>query len=146
MRRFYFAAAGVVIADQLTKWLVGASLAPNAFLSIIDGIGLTSLRNTGASFGMLQGQNAVLIVVSVIVGALILWRKKLAPWKGGPVLCGLILGGLLGNLIDRVYFGSVLDFIQVGWWPAFNIADSALTLGVIGLVYESWRMDTRKKK
>ncbi|MEK6822898.1 MAG: signal peptidase II [Nanoarchaeota archaeon] len=68
-------------------------------------------------------------------------HRPLAPWKGGEVLSGVLLGGVLGNFIDRIAFGVVTDFIQLGPWPAFNIADSALTLGIIAIVYESWRRE-----
>ena len=135
---FYYGAAGVVLADQMTKWLVAATISPGSFIALVGSVGLTALRNSGASFGMLKGWNVILIGVSLVAGAaVVVWQKKLAPWKGGTLLCGLLLGGILGNLIDRLFFGSVFDFIKVGWWPAFNIADATLTLCVIGLLLRS---------
>lgn len=126
----------VVAADQLTKYLIRGAIVPDGFIPLIGSqVGFTHIVNTGASFGMLNGMNAVLVVVAVLMcAALIIWRKELAPWKGGDVLVGLILGGVIGNLIDRLWIGGVTDFLKVGPWPAFNVADSTLTLGIIGLI------------
>jgi signal peptidase II len=144
-RDFYLAAIGIALADQITKYVVKSSIPSGSFLPVLgNNFGLTSLTNTGSAFGMLQGQNMPLIIVSVIVGAAIIaWHKKLAPWNGGEMLSGVILGGILGNLTDRIVTGSVFDFIAVGPWPPFNIADSALTLGVLALVYQSWKEDKK---
>ncbi len=136
MRRLLPSALFVVAADQLTKYLIRGSIVPDGFIPFLGSqVGLTHILNTGASFGMLPGKNFFLVIVAVIMGAaLLIWRKDLAPWKGGDVLIGFILGGVLGNLIDRLWLGGVTDFLKVGPWPAFNVADSTLTLGIIGLI------------
>jgi signal peptidase II len=81
-----------------------------------------------------------------MAAALIAWRKQLAPWKGGSVLVGMILGGIAGNFIDRLVLGGVTDFLKIGPWPAFNVADSALTLGIIALVILNFVEEKKQKK
>jgi len=134
--RLFAPALFVVAADQLTKYLIRGAITPDGFIPLIGSqVGLTHIVNTGASFGMLQGQNTILVIVAALmIAALFIWRKDLAPWKGGDILIGLILGGVLGNLIDRLWIGGVTDFLKIGPWPAFNVADSTLTLGILGLI------------
>jgi len=146
---FSLAALLVVVADQLSKlWIrsnlaVGQSLFELGFLQIIH-----VPLNTGAAFGLFQGQSFALTIVSVVavavilVYALFIYRRfpRLDNMLGKSAL-GLILGGAAGNLIDRLRFGGVTDFISVGnWWPAFNIADSAVTIGVIIFAYSLLRL------
>ena len=106
-------------------------------------------QNTGAAFGLFQGHSFVIAIVAFVVIALVLfyvlWAHRRYPLFAGRlgwVALGLILGGILGNLIERVCnlvdpsrFVGVTDFISVGWWPSFNIADSALVVGTILLAY-----------
>jgi len=147
-RRLVSAALGVLAADQLTKAIVRWAIAPGASIPLLGpSIGLTHVSNTGSAFGLLQGQNVILAVVGVIAAlALVVWHKRVAPWKGGNVLIGLLVGAILGNVLDRFFFGSVTDFVQLGPWPAFNVADTTLTLGVLGLLYEEWRAERGNKK
>jgi signal peptidase II len=97
---------------------------------------LTHVHNTGAAFGMLAGWGWAFIVVSVAVLAVIGWAALVARPESGVVRLGLALvaGGAAGNLIDRVLAGGVTDFIDVGWWPVFNVADIALDCGVALIV------------
>ena len=129
----------IVALDQATKALVVATIGPNAGDADgrIDLIGsVASLRyaeNTGAAFGVLQGQGALLTVGSVVVLAGLVaayWRVG-AESRATAVAAGLLVGGAIGNLIDRVRLGFVVDFVSVGPWPAFNLADSAITAGVL---------------
>ena len=136
----------IVVLDQATKIVVDRSMALHSSLPIIDGIfNLTYIRNTGAAFGILAGNHEAfrvpfLITVSVAaIGFIIILLRRLAADATGLITAlSFILGGAIGNLIDRVLFGSVTDFIQVhyaGWYfPAFNVADSAITLGVVAML------------
>ena len=103
---------------------------------------MTRVHNTGAAFGLFQGQSFPLtIVASVGVAALLLYalffyhRFPFLDNRLGKLALGLVLGGTVGNLIDRVYLGYVTDFIAVSIWPAFNIADSAIVVGISILAY-----------
>lgn len=133
--------AGLTLAcDQLTKWAVGAAFVPHQSLPILPGIlHLTYVHNTGAAFSLFRGQVAALIVVSGLVAGWIGWELLRHPRHTGLPLnsLGLILGGAIGNLIDRLRFGYVEDFIDLRVWPVFNVADSAITVGVTLLIWKS---------
>ena len=140
---FFLTALLVVAADQLSKLWVRSNLALGQSLPETGFFRLTHIRNTGAAFGLFQGQSffltiiALVGVVALLVCAIFIyrWFPSLDNIPGRSAL-GLILGGTLGNLIDRLYFGYVTDFIRVGtWWPAFNIADPAIVVGVIIFIY-----------
>lgn len=135
-------AAAVISLDQATKWLVHQGMELHQSIQIIPGLlNLHYVRNTGAAFGLLATpspglRTAILAAFSVIAVGVILWvwvRNRVAP---GLFICclALILGGAVGNLIDRIRLGEVIDFVDVHWrshhWPAFNAADSAITVGV----------------
>lgn len=133
-------AAAVLIADQVSKALVRAYLAPlGAPVRVIgDVVRLNFTQNEGAAFGMLPGNRLLFIPVHVIVllvVAVYAWRRRpRAPWL--VIALGLVAGGALGNLVDRVVFGWVTDFIQIPFnFPVFNIADSAVVVGVAMLVW-----------
>jgi signal peptidase II len=142
MWSFFLTALMVVVADQLSKlWirsnlLEGQSLFEAGFFKIIRGY------NTGAVFGLFQGQSFILTIIA-FVGVIVLLlyaylfnrRSSLLDNMLSRIGIGLVLGGAIGNLIDRLCFGGVTDFISVGWWPAFNIADSAIVVGVIIFAY-----------
>jgi signal peptidase II len=142
----------VVAADQLSKvWirsnlLVGQSLFEAGFFRIIH------VNNTGAAFGLFQGQSFLLTIVALVgitvllVYVLVIYRKfPLLDNRLGRSTLGLVLGGAVGNLVDRLRFGYVTDFISVGLWPAFNIADSAITVGVILFAYSFLRSARAEK-
>ena len=119
----------VIIADQITKFFVYT----NKTFSDFGLFSINFVTNTGASFGMLKDNNLLLLFVSLIVlGAILFFHDKI-PAKGKlPVW--IISAGIVGNLIDRVFRGFVVDMIDLKWWPVFNIADSALVIGVVWLV------------
>ena len=102
---------------------------------------LTYVQNTGAAFGLLRGQQMLFVVLSLAISGWIMRELATRPPRNPPVAWGLalILGGAAGNLIDRVRFGYVLDFIDVRVWPVFNLADSAITIGVGLLVLQTMR-------
>ena len=153
--RWYLLAAAVVLADQLTKWLVLGAFRPGEVRELTPFFNLVLVFNKGAAFSFLAGaggwQTPLLagfaLLASVIVGVLI-WRNT-----GKRLFClglALILGGALGNLIDRVRFGQVVDFLDVhalGWhWPAFNVADSGICVGAVLLIVESFLGDEKPKR
>ena len=135
-------ALSVIILDQLTKFLVIKSMQLNDSIPIIKSIfHLTYIQNTGAAFGVLKGLNIFLMIFSIAVIGIILYYYKKIPEKDrlAQALTALILGGLAGNLIDRVRLGYVVDFLDFRIWPAFNVADSCITVGVIWLIIYLWK-------
>jgi signal peptidase II len=135
---FPVTAAVVVVLDRITKWWVsnaieiGGSWPQTGFFRITHG------ENTGAAFGMFQNSRLVLSIISslgviaVLYIALVLSKRfSFLTWKTTMFALGLVLGGTLGNLIDRAIIGHVTDFIKVWEWPDFNIADSSLVVGGI---------------
>ena len=148
---FGLAFAGVVILDILTKLAIITLLPIHHYRQVIPGFfNLVHVRNRGIAFGIFNSASAswkdlVLLVFPLIAVAGILWilfrYPKVTP--GMALALGAVLGGALGNLLDRLRFQEVVDFLDFHWrgfhWPAFNLADSAITLGVGFLVYYFWR-------
>ena len=127
-------AAAVLIADQLTKQLVRSSIALGASHHLLPGVTLVHAQNSGIAFSLLTGSDVGVIVVTLVVVALVLaYFARQGERRGMWLACGLIVGGALGNLADRVRAGLVTDFIKLPHWPAFNLADAAITLGVLTL-------------
>lgn len=132
----------VVVLDQLSKWWVMASFALFESRPVVEGFfRLTYVLNTGAAFGLLAGprvwwRQAFFVLVALVALAVLVSAYRHYRHRGGlyVVAVGLIGGGAVGNLIDRLRFGAVVDFldfyIQTHHWPAFNVADSAITVGV----------------
>lgn len=140
--RLLLAIAGVVlILDIVTKVLAVRLLVPGQPVSIIgDTVTWTLVRNSGAAFSMATGYTWVLTLVAtgVVIGIIWMGRRLVSPWWALGL--GMILGGALGNLIDRFFRspgplrGHVVDFLSIGWWPVFNVADPAVVGGAILLV------------
>lgn len=130
-------ATGVVVAlDQLTKWLVDSTIARGEGRDVFFGFELTNTRNRGVAFGALEGSDALVgaLIGLAVAGLLVFFALNAArPWLWLPV--GMLLGGAAGNLIDRVREGAVIDFLDPPAWPAFNLADSSIVLGVLALLY-----------
>ena len=131
------AVVGVTVGlDQVTKAIAVASLERGEDVNVFFGLDMTYVRNEGVAFGALSGGGAVLVVViALALGGLVTY---FALNSGTPLLwlpVGLILGGALGNLADRARDGAVIDFIDPIAWPAFNFADAAIVVGVLGLLY-----------
>ena len=128
-------ALAVIAADQLTKALVRSDLRIGESRDLIAGIDLVHVRNSGVAFGFLSGGGAVLVAGTAI--ALLALLVFFALNSGRRLVwlpTGLLLGGALGNLIDRAREGNVTDFVKFPHFPAFNVADTAITFGVIALV------------
>ncbi|HLC71931.1 MAG TPA: signal peptidase II, partial [Candidatus Nanoarchaeia archaeon] len=120
---FWIVSAGIIILDQLSKLLIDYVQPQSPFIHLV--------QNTGAGFGILKGQTLWLALISLIVAvAVIVNYKKIPPQTFPQVLWGLFLGGVVGNLIDRVLRGYVIDFIDLQVWPTFNVADAAITASV----------------
>jgi signal peptidase II len=126
----------VVALDQASKHTIGTSIQPGQVKTLVPGVlHLVYERNTGVAFGVLGGSGAlVYILEGVALLALIAYlaARPERPWLWLPT--GMLLGGAIGNLIDRIALGSVIDFIKLPDWPAFNVADMSITFGVIILV------------
>jgi len=142
MWSFFLTAFLVVVADQLSKLWIRSNLLEGQSLFEAGIFRIIRVQNTGAAFGLFQGQSFILTIIAFVgVVALLLYvrlfnrRSSLLDNMLGRIAIGLILGGAIGNLIDRLRFGGVTDFISIGWWPAFNIADPALVVGVILFAY-----------
>lgn len=128
-------AAIVVVADQISKEAARSALEPGERIDLIFGIDLVLISNRGIAFGLLgDGGSAVLVVTIAALVAMLAWFT-LAPLRPGLWLAvGLLAGGALGNLADRARQDAVTDFIDPPLWPAFNVADIAITLGAGALV------------
>jgi len=137
----------ILLLDQGAKLLVDHTIPLHHSIPVIEGwVDLTHVRNTGAAFGLLAGHRRalgsyVLIVFSLMaIGFLIHLLRRLSQTDTGLILSlTFILGGALGNLVDRVLHGEVIDFVDVHWnayhWPAFNVADSFITVGAVLCLY-----------
>lgn len=139
---FFLASILVVFADQFSKYWVRSNLSVGESLPEVGFLRFTHVQNTGAAFGLSQGQPALLAVFASIGIAVLLFfvlfmhrRFPFLATTSARITLGLILGGTMGNLIDRLNYGYVTDFIDVGFWPAFNIADSSVVVGAIILAY-----------
>lgn len=134
---FWGAAAVVVALDQSTKAIIRSSLDRGESWPDADWpVRIRYVTNTGASFGILQDQTLFLIIMALVgLGAIYLYYRY-PPFEHGvvPVAIGMMLGGAAGNLIDRVRVGRVTDFIDFDFWPAFNVADSSITIGIVVLL------------
>jgi signal peptidase II len=134
-------ATTVAVIDQVAKFLIVAAIRLGRFeprVEVVDGwLAVEYTQNRGAAFGMLSGLAPILIAASfaILTGLVLLYMRQATPAVWLTVAIGLISGGALGNLFDRVRLGHVVDFLSVGPWPNFNIADSAITVGVLILVW-----------
>ncbi len=139
---FFLTALLTVTGDQFSKIWIRSHLAVGQSLPETGWLRLTHVRNSGAAFGLFQGQSFLLTVIA-LVGVAVLLVYALAVYHRFPFLdntltkltLGLVLGGTVGNLIDRLRFGYVTDFIDFRIWPAFNVADSAIVVGVAIFAY-----------
>ena len=131
------ATAGAIVAlDQATKQAVISSIPRGHGENVFFGLDLTNTRNTGVAFGALQGGGLVVtLLIAVSLGVLVGYfaLRASTPWLWLPV--GMLIGGALGNLADRAREGAVIDFIDPVVWPAFNLADASIVLGVLALLY-----------
>lgn len=147
-------ALAVLVLDRWTKWLIDTRLLLNQTIQVIDGFfNITYVRNTGVAFGILDPirspvKSTLLAALTVVAAAGIVLYSIRTPtsFRLLQVALSLIFAGAVGNLFDRVRYGYVIDFIEVYYrsyrWPSFNVADSAITIGVALLAVEIFRKDT----
>ena len=133
---FYVLTIAVIIFDQITKYVVRETIPLYDTLIEVGIFSIVHGQNTGSAFGLFAGFTNFLIIASLIGLGLILYFfvKQASANLFVRVSVGLIVGGAVGNLIDRIKGGFVVDFISVGWWPAFNVADSAISIGMTVMV------------
>lgn len=138
----------VLIADLAVKHAVTSTLGPaadrHAWWLVEDILGLEYVRNTGAAFGIMRGNPELLAAVSLVVGAGFVWLllRELGDGLWTRLSGGLIIGGGIGNLVERFGDGFVTDYIAVGPWPRFNIADSAITVAIVIFAVALMTVDT----
>ena len=148
-------AALLVVLDQVTKYLAVQGIAPGSSIPLLPFLSLVLTYNTGAAFSFLAGasgwQRWFFALIAVAASALIIWmlhRHRKETFLG--VGLTLILAGAIGNLIDRVLTGAVVDFVLLYWrqyqWPAFNVADSCITVGAAMLIWDSLRQSRTDKR
>jgi len=133
-----FAVVAVVVlaVDRVTKGLVTANVTPGTALSAGPGVQIVNTHNSGAAFSLAPNATLFFLVASLVVAGGLLYyvvRNPVGSALGGTL--GLVMGGALGNGYDRLVHGTVTDFIAVFFWPVFNVADSAITLGVLLLLF-----------
>jgi signal peptidase II len=139
----------VTVIDQVSKSLVTASLSPNAPTSRLDlvpgWLAIAYAENRGAAFGLFGAISSLLplIGIALVIALLVHYCSETRPSLTQTLAMGAIVGGAVGNLIDRLRLGYVIDFISLGPWPNFNVADSAVTVGVLVLVWTWARVGQR---
>jgi len=148
MLKYLWLSGLVVVLDQVSKWVMVSWLSLYETVAVFPYFNLTMAHNTGAAFSFLAGAGGwqrwfFIGLTSVISIVLFIWLKKLSTQaKLEAISISLILGGAIGNVIDRIYFGYVIDFLDVYvgsyHWPAFNIADSAICVGAALLIIDSF--------
>jgi signal peptidase II len=150
---FFLSSLLIVTADQLSKSWIRNTIPEGQSLFRLGFFQITNIRNTGAAFGLFRDQTFALAIIATVAAAVILVYAFISfrhfPWLDtgwSRTSLGLILGGAAGNLIDRLRFGYVTDFIDFGYWPAFNVADSAVTVGTIMLVIVLLRTAQTEKR
>ncbi len=136
----------IVVVDQLTKSFALANLADGP-IDVIEGVLTLRLTyNPGGAFGVLQGVPNFFLIATVVIVVFILYWARTVESAGWAIPLGLVLGGGLGNLFDRIFRdtgGQVIDFVDLQVWPVFNVADSAITIGVLALLVMSFRAERR---
>lgn len=129
--RFWLTILMILVADQLSKFWIGKEMELYQSIPVIDGVfSLTYILNKGAAFGILQGKSTLFLIIAAFIIMVLIYinfQYDLPRWVQYSM--GMIVGGTLGNVIDRWFIGAVRDFFSVGWWPVFNIADIAIVIG-----------------
>tara|TARA_R110001606_G_scaffold11354_2_gene49085 strand:+ start:64726 stop:65193 length:468 start_codon:yes stop_codon:yes gene_type:complete len=152
MLKYLWLTSVVIAIDQVSKWFMVSWLSLHETFVVMPFFNLTMAHNPGAAFSFLAHADGwqrwfFIGLASVVSFALLIWLKKLKPQaKLEAISIAMILGGALGNLIDRFYYGYVIDFLDVYYgtyhWPAFNIADSAIVIGAVLLIIDTFRSKT----
>ena len=139
--------AVVLAADQIVKALVTGSLERGEVRDLVWFVDLVNTRNTGVAFGQLQnGGTIVSIVIALALAALLVFFARNAQRPLVWLPTGMLLGGALGNIVDRVREGAVIDYVKLPHWPAFNVADASITVGVVILLVVIERGDRAARR
>jgi signal peptidase II len=137
----------VFVADQAAKAAIEAHLVPGQYEEVLGPLELTLSHNRGVAFGLAGGAGAKLVLVTALALGVIGYLFSRDPQRPGMwIAVGLLAGGAIGNLADRIRADAVTDFIAVGSWPAFNLADVSITVGVLLLVYFYMRDAERQEE
>lgn len=146
-------AAVVLLADQASKAAIAASMGVGERLAVLgDLVVLWHVRNEGAAFSLFQGGQVFFLIVTVLAFAMLIYFQRAFRGRGVTlyVVLGLILGGTLGNLLDRIRLGYVTDFISVGIgnlrWPTWNVADASIVVGILSLVVYLMFLEPRRSE
>jgi signal peptidase II len=124
----------VVVLDQAAKAIVEEELVPGEMIDVLGPLGLTLTHNQGVAFGLASGSDAPLIAFALLALGFVGYLLARHPGLPGMwIAVGLVAGGAIGNLADRLRAGEVTDYVEIGSWPPFNLADVAITAGVLGL-------------
>ena len=137
----------VIVADQVAKAIVRSEIVLGEEIDVFGPLGLTHTHNTGVAFGLAGGTGVPLIIVMLIAPGVVTYLFAQDPARPGMwVASGLLAGGAVGNLIDRIGAGHVTDFIELPPWPPFNVADVCITFGVVLLVLIYLREGVREER
>lgn len=133
---FFLISLSIVLSDQVVKFFIRNSMNIGDSIAVINNIfHITYVTNYGAGFGIMQGKTSLLIwFVIIVIGIILFYYERIQEKKSLQIFSGLILGGTLSNLIDRLFFGFVIDFFDFRIWPVFNIGDSCICIGVACLI------------
>jgi signal peptidase II len=133
---FVVVALGVFVLDRVTKTLVVASVPYGTEVPLVDHVvAIANVHNSGAAFGVLPAGATIFLIASIVVAiGLVIYVVRSPGNAWTDSVLGLIMGGTLGNGYDRIVHGTVTDFINFHFWPVFNVADSAISIGVLALV------------
>jgi len=140
---FWIVAVSVFTVDRVTKLAILNSFALGESISILPFLSLTYVQNTGTAFGLFKNASALFLIFASLVSAYILYTYR--RYSGITLAAlALLLAGALGNLLDRILYGSVIDFVNFHVWPVFNIADSAIFIAIILLLFHELVQKRRK--
>lgn len=142
----------VLVADQLTKTWAVNTLSAGHIINVIWSLRFRLAFNTGMSFSLGSGSGALIAPIALVVVGLLLWMARKLTSPVGLFAVGLIVGGAIGNVVDRVFRagdgflgGAVVDFIDLQWWPVFNVADMGVVVGAILLLISTWKEDASRE-
>jgi signal peptidase II len=150
---FIVSIAAAIALDQISKAVVAALMSPGQTVKVVPHLlWLTYSTNTGAAFGLFKGSGQLIFFFSLILVVLMLTWFFISKQRMGILAfigLGLIIGGAVGNLLDRIFRGEIIDYIDLGWWPVFNVADVAILVGaiIVLVVYsrELWRQGVQQE-
>ena len=137
-----------LVGDQLTKYVVTSELRLNESVTVAGPLAIHRVQNSGIAFGLFSSATAVVIVLTAIAVAwmLVFFARSGSRHPVIPAALGLLIGGSVSNLVDRVRLGHVTDFLDLGWWPAFNLADTFIVIGVAILLATLVAADSRPRR